>query len=271
MDAQILLCHALAIGRETVASHPERLLTEAEMSAFRAFVGRRARGEPVAYLVGMREFYGRPFEVNTGVLIPRPETESLVELALEQLPGDAPRTVLDLGTGSGAIAITIACERPQATIYGVDAAPAALLLARRNACRLMPKGRGFQPIFLVGHWYEPVAEERFDLIVANPPYIAECDPHLAEGDLRFEPRAALTPGGDGLAALREIIANAPDHLRPGGWLFCEHGHDQAEAVRVLLRHAGFTEIHSRRDLAGIERVSGGRWRRALQMRPAAAT
>ena len=169
----------------------------------------------------------------------------------------APRTVLDLGTGSGAIALSIACERPQATVYGVDAAPAALLLARRNACRLMPKGCGSQPTFLLGHWYQPVADQRFDLIVANPPYIDNADPHLQQGDLRFEPRAALTPGGNGLAALAEIIAGAPRHLSEGGCLLCEHGYDQAQAVRLLFHAAGLHGAQTMYDLAGIPRVTIG--------------
>ena len=257
VDARILLGHALQVGNAYLATHPDRPLTAAEAARFLALAERRRNGEPVAYLTGTREFYGREFAVTPDVLIPRPETELLVELALEHLPTGAPRTVLDLGTGSGAIALSIACERPQATVYGVDAAPAALLLARRNACRLMPKGCGSQPTFLLGHWYQPVADQRFDLIVANPPYIDNADPHLQQGDLRFEPRAALTPGGNGLAALAEIIAGAPRHLSEGGCLLCEHGYDQAQAVRLLFHAAGLHGAQTMDDLAGIPRVTIG--------------
>jgi release factor glutamine methyltransferase len=256
VDAQVIMAHLLGVNRAYLVANPLRVLTETEDARIDMMVSQRAAGQPVAYLLGTREFYSRDFAVGPEVLIPRPETEVLVEAALAKLRGrGAAPTVLDLGTGSGAIAVTLACERPDARVTAVDASAAALAVARGNAASLGCAGR---VRFLEGSWYAPVAGERFDLVVANPPYVAAGDPHLTEGDLRFEPRGALTDGSaDGLAAIRAIVAGARAHLAPGGWLLLEHGFDQAEAVRPLLIEAGFTERVSLADLAGIPRVAGG--------------
>ncbi len=215
---------------------------------------RRVAGEPIAYIVGEREFYGLSFEVTPDVLIPRPETELLVELALQYMPADA--RVLDLGTGSGAIAIALAHAQPDAIVTALDASPAALAVARGNAQR-----HSVAVELLHSDWFAALAVPRdmrqFDVIVSNPPYIVAGDPHLTQGDLRFEPADALTDHADGLSALRTIVSGAMSHLVAGGWLFVEHGYDQAAAVRTLLAEQGFVDGQSWKDLAGIERVSGG--------------
>ena len=256
VDAQVLLGHVLGVGRAALAAHPMRVLTESEDARADMLFARRAMGHPVAYLVGRREFYGRDFGVGPEVLIPRPETETLVEAALGRAAGIPAPRILDLGTGSGAIAVTLACELPRAAVEAVDASPAALELARANA---RSHGCEARIAWHAGDWYAPVAGRRFDLVVSNPPYVAEGDPHLGSGDLRFEPRAALTDGsGDGLGAIRAIVAGAAAHLAPGGWLLLEHGFDQADAVRALLAQAGLEEPFSLPDLAGIPRVAGAR-------------
>jgi len=214
-------------------------------------VARRQNGEPIAYIVGQREFYGLPFEVNDAVLIPRPDTELLVELALERLPPSG--HLLDMGTGSGAIAVALAHARPDAAVSALDVSTAALAVAGRNA-----SANGVHVTFMHSDWYGALGNEHFDTIVANPPYIAAGDRHLSEGDLRFEPAGALTDHADGLSALRRIVAGAAAHLQPSGWLLMEHGYDQAAAVRALLSAHGYTDVQSWQDLAGIERVSGGR-------------
>jgi release factor glutamine methyltransferase len=252
-DADILLAHVLGRPRSYLLAWPERELTPSQWAAFQALVERRARGEPVAYLTGSREFYGLDLAVSNAVLIPRPETELLVEAALERLPG-GPCAVADLGTGSGAIALAIAKLRPDARVVAVDASRQALEVARTNAERL-----GLSNVELrEGDWCTGLADERFDMIVSNPPYIREADPHLARGDVRFEPAMALASGADGLDAIRAIVACAPAHLIPGGWLLFEHGYDQAEAVAGLMRKAGFIEVESLRDLLGHGRVTLGR-------------
>jgi release factor glutamine methyltransferase len=207
----------------------------------------------VAYLVGVKEFYGLPFRVTPDVLIPRPETEELVEAALERLPQRETSKVLDLGTGSGCIAIAIARQRPAAQVTAVDSSSPALALARENAAAL-----GVEVEFLQSDWFAALGGRRFDLIVANPPYVAADDPHLRQGDLRFEPRLALAAGADGLADLRRIVRAAPEHLRPGGWLLFEHGYDQTETCRDLLHSTGFAELVFRADIAGLPRIAGGR-------------
>ncbi|MEF3193331.1 MAG: peptide chain release factor N(5)-glutamine methyltransferase [Halothiobacillaceae bacterium] len=252
-DADILLAHVLGRPRSYVLAWPERELSPGQWTAFQALVERRARGEPVAYLTGSREFFGLDLAVSNAVLIPRPETELLVEAALERLPG-RPCMVADLGSGSGAIALAIAKMRPDARVVAVDASRQALEVARTNAERL-----GLRNVELrEGDWCKGLADERFDMIVSNPPYICEDDPHLARGDLRFEPAMALVSGADGLEAIRAIVACAPLHLGPGGWLLFEHGFDQAEAVAGLMRKAGFTDIELLRDLLGHGRVTLGR-------------
>lgn len=253
VDQRILVCHALGIGRTALITQTERALSAEEAARVSDLLQRRADGEPVAYIVGRREFFGLDFETTPAVLIPRPDTELLVELALQRLP---PRgKVLDMGTGSGAIAVAIAHSRPDAVVTALDVSEDALAVAARNAQRHAASVR-----FLHSDWFGAVAGEQFDLIVSNPPYIAHGDCHLAQGDLRFEPCGALTDFADGLSALRTIVAGAPARLAPGAWLLMEHGYDQAEAVRGLLSSAGYTEVQSWRDLAGIERVSGGRAR-----------
>lgn len=247
LDTRVLLCHALGLTRVQLITRADHLLTEPEAARLESLLARRAAGEPVAYLTGEREFYGLPFQVTPAVLIPRPDTELLVELACERLPRGG--SLLDMGTGSGAIAVAIAHARPDAQVSALDASAAALDIARGNAVR-----NGVRVEFLQSDWYAALAPRRFDMIVSNPPYIVAGDRHLSEGDLRFEPVDALTDHADGLSALRAIIAGAPAFLAPGGWLLLEHGYDQAQPVRALLHQWG--QVQSWRDLAGIERVSG---------------
>lgn len=249
-EARLLLCHLLGRSTAWIEAHREEALAAVDSERFCALVSRRAAGEPIAYLVGSREFYGRDFAVSPAVLIPRPETELIVDLAKARV---APARIVDLGTGSGCLAITLALELPQAEVTAVDRSPEALAVARGNAERLVARVR-----FLESDWFDAVAGERFDLIVSNPPYVADGDPHLSAGDLRFEPALALSCGADGLDAIRRIVAEAPAHLNAGGRLLFEHGYDQAEAVALLLADAGFVELEAHRDLAGIVRVSGGR-------------
>lgn len=253
-ETRILLCQALGLSRIQLITQSERVLTGPEAERLARLLRRRIEGEPIAYITGEREFYGLPFHVTPDVLIPRPETELLVELALERLPANG--SLLDMGTGSGAIAVTIAHERPDATVTALDVSEAALTIARENASRnLAPNAR---IAFVQSDWYSALDEhENFDLIVANPPYIAAGDEHLAQGDLRFEPPHALTDHADGLSALRTIAGGAAMRLRPGGWLLMEHGYDQADAVRDILIGYGCRSVQSWRDLAGIERVTGG--------------
>jgi release factor glutamine methyltransferase len=254
VDAQVLVAHLLGVDRAYLAANPMRVLTETEDARIDTMVAQRSMGHPVAYLLGSREFYSRDFAVGPGVLIPRPETETLVEQALLRLAPGA--SCLDLGTGSGAIGLTIACERPDVHVICTDMSAEALGLARANAASLACAARvGFRQ----GAWYAPVGSRRFDVIVSNPPYVAAGDPHLSQGDLRFEPASALTDGsGDGLDSIRAIVAGARAHLNEQGWLLLEHGHDQADRAATLLRAAGFTEVTSIKDLAGIPRVAGGK-------------
>ena len=259
LDAQYLLAHMLNVSRASLIAHDERQLTPEEASKYALQIGERARGVPVAQIIGEREFYGRHFDINTHVLIPRPETEILVEQALacfsnnKCLKAPVNISVLDLGTGSGAVAVTLACEAPALHVTAVDKSSEALALARNNAHRHHASIR-----FLQSDWYQAVAGERFDCIVSNPPYVAGNDPHLTQGDLRFEPQMALTDGStDGLDAIRAIVAGATAHLHSGGWLMFEHGYDQAERCRVILGQAGFANVTSCNDLAGIARVTMG--------------
>ncbi len=252
VDARVLLREASGATAAQLVAFPERALSPDAARCFLDWLARREQGEPVAHILGQREFYGRMFRVAPATLIPRPDTELLVELALHQLQRRARPAILDLGTGSGAIAISLALERPDAELSAVDFSPAALEVAQNNALAL-----GARVIFRLGSWFAPTAEQRFDCIVSNPPYIAENDPHLAQGDLRFEPITALAAGPDGLDDIRHIVMQAPRHLHPEGWLLLEHGYDQAPAVRSLLEASGFKGVSSWRDLAGIERVSGG--------------
>lgn len=250
LDAELLLGQVLGRSRTWLYTWPEHDLDPAQRHAFQALLTRRERGEPVAYLLGEREFYGRRFRVNADVLIPRPDTETLVDMALTLLPA-TPLRVADLGTGSGAIGITLALERPAWRVLLVDCSEAALTVAGDNAARL-----GANVDTRCGSWLEGETRD-FDLIVSNPPYIDADDHHLSEGDVRFEPRSALVAGEQGLADLSAIAAQARRRLNPGGWLMLEHGHQQGGAVRELLRRQGFTGRRSRRDLGGNERVTLG--------------
>lgn len=254
-DAELLLAHALGRPRSFLRAWPGQAVPPAQAEHFAALLARRGAGEPVAYLLGRREFWSLELAVSPATLIPRPETERLVELALACLPADRPGRIADLGTGSGAIALALAHERPQAQVVATDASAAALAVARANAERL-----GLAHVdFRLGDWCIPLAGATFDLIVSNPPYVAAGDPHLAQGDVRFEPHTALVAGADGLDALRRIVAAARAHLVAGGWLLLEHGWDQGEAVPALLRAAGYVEVSDHRDDAGQPRVSRGRW------------
>lgn len=254
-EAELLLLHVLGRERGWLFAHATDLLDPATAEAFAALLQRRIAGEPVAYLLGRRGFWTLDLAVSPATLIPRPETERLVELALERLPEGMPLRIADLGTGSGAIALALASERPLAQIVATDMSADALAVAAGNA-----RQHGLANVaFRQGSWHAPLAEERFDLIASNPPYIASDDPHLAQGDLRFEPATALASGHDGLDDIRLIIAGAPAHLQPGGWLLMEHGWDQGEAIRALLEGAGFVEVETALDLEQRDRVSLGRW------------
>ena len=252
LEARVLAAFAWGVTPAWLIAHDRDTPTDAQIAAADALLTRRLAGEPIAYLVGAREFYGRPFEVSPAVLIPRPDTELLVELALAHMPPGQAVEVLDLGTGGGCIAITLALERPLAQVTTLDRSPAALAVARRNAVRLDADVE-----FLSSDWFAALGGRHFDLIVGNPPYIAAGDPHLDRGDIRFEPLTALAAGHDGLDDLRRLTATARTHLKPGGALLLEHGYDQADAVQALLRTGGFHHPRSWTDLSGIRRVSGG--------------
>ena len=249
-EARSLLAFVLDAKREALIARPQQPVTPDGVARFRDLCARRARGEPVAYLLGQREFFGRLFRVDRSVLIPRPETECLVEAALRQMQGIFAPRVLDLGTGSGCIAITLALERPDAQVWAIDVSRSALEVARRNAAALSAS-----VAFLCGCWFAPL-RGRFELIVANPPYVASGDPHLEE--LSYEPREALTDGADGMSNLVQIARDAPKHLATGGALLLEHGYNQGRAVRKLMASSGFDSTHTLQDLAGIERVCVGR-------------
>lgn len=252
LDARLLLEYATGCSHTDLRARPETPVFAPAYAQFAEWVARRAAGEPLAYLVGEAEFRGRVFQVSPAVLIPRPETEVLVELALEKLHSlEAPR-VLDLGTGSGIVAISLALECPSARVTAVDISAEAIQVAQNNAGRL-----GAEIKFCQSDWFESLAAGTFDLIVSNPPYVADGDPHLALNGLPFEPRMALTDGADGLACIRRIVAGAGNYLVPGGCLFFEHGYDQGGASRNLLSDKGFGEVTTWPDLAGIDRVSGG--------------
>ncbi len=251
-DAEVLLCHVLQKNLSYLRTFPEHALDEEVLEQFYALVARRCEGEPVAYLVGEREFWSLPLMVNEATLIPRPETEILVSAVLELFSADQSISVLDLGTGSGAIALAIAKERPKWQITATDASIAALRMAEKNARRLK------LPVeFVMGSWFAPLSDRRFDVIVSNPPYVAESDPHLSQGDLRYEPGTALSSGPDGLSDIREIIEQAPLHLFSGGWLLLEHGFDQGEAVRALMAQS-FCQVQTLADLAALPRVTMGK-------------
>jgi len=258
LDAQLLLSATLGRTRGWLIANDDAMLADAQVQSYREALRRRAAGEPLAYLLGEKEFHGLSLQVSRDVLVPRPDTETLVEWALALLGGPlasqtAPQ-VIDLGTGSGAIALALKHRMPQAQVTAVDVSAAALAVARSNGARL-----GLPIDWRCGDWWHTVPAGRFDLAVSNPPYIAEDDAHLAA--LTHEPPLALSSGADGLDAIREIVAGAPTQLKNGGWLLLEHGHDQAERVATLLASVGFSDVDSRTDLAGIARCTGGCWRR----------
>ena len=253
-EAELLLGHALGRDRAWMFAHARDPLDEAARERYQSLVEARARGVPVAHLLGSWGFWTLSLRVTGDTLIPRPETELLVEAALARLPDDVQCRVADLGTGTGAIALSLARERPAARVTATDASEAALAVARENA-----RENGIANVsFRAGDWFAPLAGERFDLIASNPPYIAESDPHLVRGDLRFEPLSALASGADGLDAIRRIVRDAPGHLAAGGWLLLEHGFDQGDAVRALLSASGFVHVDTLRDLETRDRVTLGR-------------
>jgi release factor glutamine methyltransferase len=254
IEVQCLLQAVLQVNRAYLLTHPERMLSDDESARYSELLTRRQKGEPIAYLLGVREFFGLNFKVTSATLIPRPDTELLVELALQQIPTRGLFRVLDMGSGSGAIALSIAHARPDADVVAVDASAAALAVASENALRLQTNNVRL----LHSDWFAALADERFDLIVSNPPYIEADDVHLGQGDVRFEPLSALASGADGLDDIRRILVSAKDHLNTGGWLMFEHGYDQAARVRQLMQQAGFADVGSERDLSGIERVTRGR-------------
>jgi release factor glutamine methyltransferase len=254
-EARMLLARAGGPAPAFIAAFPERTVDAAVAARFTDWVARRRAGEPIAYIFGSREFHGREFGVSAAVLIPRPETELLVERAMACAHAWVAPRCLDLGTGSGAVAVTLACELHRAAICAVDLSADALAVAGRNAARLAP-GR---VELLASDWFDALDGRKFEIIAGNPPYVAEGDPHLEQGDLRFEPRQALAAGPAGMDDLARIIGAAPRHLAANGWLLLEHGHDQGPATRALLASAGGREVTTWRDLAGIERVSGACW------------
>ncbi|HYQ49163.1 MAG TPA: peptide chain release factor N(5)-glutamine methyltransferase, partial [Pseudomonas sp.] len=253
LDAELLLAAAIGKSRSYLHTWPERIVSSEDAEAYAGYLQRRRAGEPVAYILGQQGFWKIDLEVAPHTLIPRPDTELLVETALELQPA-SPAKVLDLGTGTGAIALALASDCPAWQVMAVDRVDEAVALAERNRQRL---GLGNVKV-LASHWFSSLAGERFDLIVSNPPYIAAQDPHLVEGDVRFEPSSALVAGADGLDDLRLIVSEAPQYLLAGGWLLLEHGYDQADAVRTLLVAQGFIDVASRKDLGGHERISLGR-------------
>ena len=255
LEGELLLCSVLGCERVWLLAHAEEGIDSSGARSVRALFARRRAGEPISYITGSREFYGLALRVTPEVLIPRPETERLVELALERLPLGEPLRVLELGTGSGAIAIALASERPRLEIVATDVSEAALALARRNA-----RDHGAEIVFVLSDWFDALGPEPFDLIVSNPPYVAAGDAHLERGDVRFEPRLALIGGEDGLACIRKIASRAQERLRPGGGLLIEHGYDQGDRCVELLRALGYAEVADFHDLAGWPRACACVWR-----------
>lgn len=254
VDADILLSHVLGKPRSWLMARPEAMLSDRQQEDYHALIEARATGVPVAYLTGYREFWSHSFRVTPATLIPRPETEHLIEAALERLPAHRACRIADLGTGSGIIALTLALARPDCGVIASDVSAAALAVAADNAARLAADNVEFR----LGDWFAAIRGMRFDLIASNPPYIAGADTHLARGDLRHEPALALTPGPGGLEAIETLIAGASDHLEVGGWLIIEHGYDQGAAVRDLFTRHGYTDIAALDDLGGQPRVAAAR-------------
>lgn len=255
LEAEILLAHVLDCSRTRLHTWPEQVLSEKQEEAFQALIERRLKGEPIAYITGQRGFWDMELSVTPDTLIPRPETECLVELALERLPEDAHWQIADLGTGNGAIALALARERPHCHLVATDLSAKALAVARDNAQRLGVNNIRFQN----SHWFAALNDSRFEMIVSNPPYIHPDDPHLRQGDLRFEPGSALRSGSDGLEDIRHIARAARAHLAPPGWLLLEHGYDQGPTVTALLNELGYQEVSVYQDLSRNDRVSIGKW------------
>lgn len=265
LDTELLLCHAMAVARSYLHAHPEEPITTDAEQYFQQLLARRVAGEPVAHLRGEAEFWSLPLEVTADTLIPRPETELLVELALERIPEKEAWQLADLGTGTGAIALALAKERPRSQILAMDLSVAALAVAGRNLQQLDIKNVELRH----SNWFSAVNKnEYFHLVVSNPPYIAEGDPHLEQGDVRFDPSFALVSGKDGLDDIRLLIEKAPAHLLPGGWLMIEHGYNQGGAVVELFSHAGFSEVENKQDLAGQPRVTLGQFNPGSRRLPA---
>lgn len=255
LEARLLLMQASGLERTRIMAFPETAVEVGAVQCFLDLQARRVAGEPIAYLLGEREFYGRPFQVSPAVLIPRPDTELLVDAALQQLRGVARPRILDLGTGSGIVAVTLALELPAAEVWALDISPDALDVARSNAATL-----GARVSFLHSDWFAALPPDlQFDAVLSNPPYIEQADPHLGLGDLRFEPASALTDFGDGLSCLRLIYGEAGRWLQPGGWVLAEHGYQQGSACRALCRQHGLQSVQTLQDLAGLDRVTGGQW------------
>lgn len=254
IEAQLLLMHVLGVNRAWLMAHATDSLAADPANAFQALLHRRLQGEPVAHILGRREFFGLTLKVTADTLIPRPDTETLVDAALQKIHGAM--RILDLGTGTGAIALAIAQHAPQCTIVAVDASAAALAIAGQNALSLQLNN--VQTV--ESHWFSALGSTTFDLIVSNPPYIAQDDPHLQQGDLRFEPLSALASGSDGLHDIRQIISQSPGYLTPDGWLMLEHGYNQADAVHALYHAAGFSQVQTLHDLGGNPRVTLAQWR-----------
>ncbi|PSU80899.1 peptide chain release factor N(5)-glutamine methyltransferase [Photobacterium phosphoreum] len=255
LDSAVLLCHVLDKPRSYLLTWPEKQLDEAQLATFSTLLARRIAGEPIAYIVGEREFWSLPLKVSPSTLIPRPDTERLVELALEKIPAQACQ-VLDLGTGTGAIALAIASERADVAVTGIDLRLEAVALATENSHRLSITNSRF----LAGSWYSPLEQQpQFAVIVSNPPYIDEADPHLIEGDVRFEPKSALVASDNGLADIRIISQDGRQYLLPGGWLLMEHGFEQGIAVRTILEQLGYAQVSTSQDYAGLDRVTMGCW------------
>ncbi len=253
LDAEVLLCFVLQKKRVYLKTWPERALTPEQSNQFQSLVKKRRHGLPVAYLTGRREFWSREFLVTRDVLIPRPETELLIEVSLELIPPDQHLKLADLGTGSGIIAITLAAERPGLEVTATDLSPPALDLARKNALQLNISNIQFQQ----SHWFDDLEESNFDFVVSNPPYIAKDDPHLQQGDLRFEPNSALISESQGLGCIETIANTARNHLRPGGYLLVEHGYDQQEQARKIFQQYQYTNVQTHIDLSGQPRVTLG--------------
>ncbi len=250
LDAEILMCHVLQKPRSFIHTWPEHPVDDAQLKQFNELIARRFNGEPVAHLTGTREFWSLNLHVSSDTLIPRPETESLVEQALTHIPLDTPCKIADLGTGSGAIAIAIAHERPKAAIIAIDNSPAALTIAKQNAANHRLKNITFR----LGHWMDSI-DTTLNLIISNPPYIRSCDPHLQQDGLMFEPQSALVAAQNGLADIYQIATQARDHLRPGGWLLIEHGYDQQQAVIDCLQEFDYVSINGLQDLSGQDRMT----------------